>query len=81
MGRGRPKGHLREDITRLWELGYSDDEIAEETGVELRTVRNNKSIIGLSDGLHITKRWLQDSGIGAEWDKARMTVRKAAGWE
>lgn len=78
---GRPRGHLREDITRLWELGYSDDEIAEETGVELRTVRNNKSIIGLSDGRAVTKRWLKESGIGADWDKARMKVRRAAGWE
>lgn len=73
--RGRPTTDRGATVTRLWELGYSDEEIAEQLGLSEVTVKNIRYHFGLINGRAITKHWLQTSGIGAKWDEACRRIR------
>lgn len=68
----------RKMIERLYNDGLGDDEIAEQTGLTLKTVQIYRGQMGLYH-MHITKKWLKETGIGDDWDEACRRIRRGCG--
>lgn len=65
-------------IERLYNDGLGDDEIAEQTGLKKKTVQIYRRQMGLYH-MGITKKWLNETGIGDDWDEACRRIRRGCG--
>ena len=74
MGRPKSENTKVREVERLYYDGYGDDEIAELLGIKEITVRNYRGQLGLTHR-KITKKWLDDSGVGWEWDEVCRKLR------